>query len=209
LIDLTLAGIRLQKESELIQLMTALPNLVNLGLVDCQMGRFYEEHRNGGASDGGVGSLSESELPAHLNLGCLSVIMEKLPHLKMLTICVVSCPTAGLSHALSPFKSLESLRFTGPSLRNCRLAGFSVDEAALFISSYLPPSCTFAFSSDISLLRKLHPRRNDPNNPVSPTWLAYANYFDILREKFEAMVNVAVRARADERARLGRAPEAP
>jgi len=114
LTELSLAGIQLVKAAELVQLLANFPKLSKLEVY----GRRVLEQYSLYAREEGGELVAEYNLAndvnlAGLNLECLFIIRERLPHLKVLGISLNASPMAHLEHALWPFESLESLAFYG------------------------------------------------------------------------------------------------
>lgn len=85
----------------------------------------------------------KEELPpgrTRLDMSCLDILAEALPHLECLELSVLACDTSELKpdRLLTPFKALHGLIFASFSLWNWHsVLGFEQHEAARYISALL------------------------------------------------------------------------
>jgi len=211
LTELTVAGFELFELAELNVLLSACPKLLKLEMYGAF--RILERYEHGrefleavdADNDPDYDIARNEYLPdAGFNLEWLAIIKDHLPHLKELGISPSACPTAKLEQALWPFEKLESLTFFG-AFHNFKVTGFNHQEAARYVSSFLPTNGNFVFPEDRSLQDELGDQMAfEEEEEEGDEWVDYCREYDGFVQMFEGMVKACVGARLDENARIAK-----
>jgi len=130
-----------------------------------------------------------------LTLSCLETIAASLHDLRDLSLGLNASSTSSLKHSQRRFRSLKSFNLTA-GLWNYKVQGFSADEAAMWISSFLETDLTLSLTNWLACDSE-HPFEVSPG--FGPAFDRWVGPYEVFMDEFRRVLALAVELRLNDR----------